>query len=123
MINIIKNIKTLSFLALGLCFSNILSNNIKKQIENCKKPVVVKFYTDWCGACKSFKPVFEKVKNKLSNKCEFIEVNVDNNRKLAQEYEIEALPTCVFIKNNKVKEKVEGSLDQNTLNNKIKNNF
>lgn len=73
------------------------------------KPIIVKFYADWCGACRRAAPVFESVKQDYKDKAEFIMVDVDKNKELSDEYNVMFLPT-IYIMNpkTKVKEQLPG---------------
>ena len=66
-----------------------------------KKPMVVFFYTDWCGFCQRFAPTFHKAVTSKEIKKNFAVayVNCDypENRKAMQEYKVEAFPTVFVI--------------------------
>lgn len=66
---------------------------------------VIKFYADWCGPCKLYSPVFEKVKQELeSEELTFKEVNVENDpENLTGEYKVRGIPLTVVIDNGDVK--------------------
>lgn len=68
------------------------------------KPIVVKFYADWCGACRRAAPVFESVKQDYKDKAEFVMVDVDKHKDLSDEYNVMFLPT-IFIMNPKTRDK------------------
>lgn len=66
---------------------------------------VVKFYAPWCGACRRFEGDWEVLKNKYGSRVTFLEVNVDDDRALAEKY-VQMLPTVMFYaKNKRVKDK------------------
>ncbi len=61
------------------------------------KPMLVDFYADWCKPCREMKPVFDSLKNVYGSGIDFVSINVDENRNLAEQYRIEAIPCLVFI--------------------------
>lgn len=61
------------------------------------RPVVIDFYATWCGPCKTYKPVFDKVANDYIKKASFFRVDVDKCRSLAEEFSISSIPTIVII--------------------------
>ena len=63
------------------------------------KPVVVDFYTDWCGPCKDMVPVLNRVKEEMKDSVRIIKVNVDRNPFIATKYNVRAVPTIVIFKN------------------------
>ena len=68
------------------------------------KLVVIDFFATWCGPCKMISPKIEAMAGEMSNVV-FIKVDVDEAEDVAQEYNISAMPTFVFLKNGqKVKD-------------------
>lgn len=66
-------------------------------IARSDKPVVVDFNADWCGPCRAFKPVFDAVAGKYSDKVVFYSVDVDTHETLATHYGIRSIPSIVTI--------------------------
>lgn len=70
--------------------------------------VVVDFYADWCGPCRTLTPTVEKLAGDYEGKVEIVKVNVDSNPELAMRYGISSIPTVVFIKNQQVVDRTVG---------------
>ncbi len=62
-----------------------------------KKPAIVDFYADWCGPCRKLSPVLEEIAAELKGKVYIYKVNVDKEPAIANAFNIEALPTLVFL--------------------------
>ena len=62
--------------------------------------VVVDFYATWCGPCKIIAPKLEALATEYKDEIIVLKVDVDENEEVAAEYQIEAMPTFVFIKRN-----------------------
>ncbi len=60
-------------------------------------PIIVDFNATWCGPCQQFKPIFEKMAEKYNGKVRFISVDVDRCRDVATEYQVESIPTVLFV--------------------------
>lgn len=60
-------------------------------------PIVVDFNATWCGPCQQFKPIFEKMAAKYDGKVKFISVDVDRCPEVATEYQVESIPTILFV--------------------------
>lgn len=58
------------------------------------------FSAQWCGPCKMFKPIIEQFKQKQPE-CDVEYINIDEHEELIKQYNINAVPTCVILKNDK----------------------
>ncbi len=65
------------------------------------QPVLVDFYADWCGPCRSLAPLINKLSEDFSGQAKIVKINIDNAAELAQKYQISSIP-CVIIFNNGV---------------------
>lgn len=62
------------------------------------KLVLMDFYADWCGPCRTQGPIFEDLARDLSDKAEFKKINVDKEGDLAAEKGIMVVPTIILEK-------------------------
>jgi thioredoxin len=82
---------------------------------------IIKFYADWCGPCKVYAPIFEKVTSDLN--VEYKNVNVDKDTDgLAAEYKIRSIPATVIVKEDGTVIKEVGLLQEDKLTTLIKEN-
>lgn len=76
---------------------------------------VIKFYANWCGPCKVYAKVFDKVSEELKEQAKFVNVNIEaDNTGLSKEYDIQSIPTTIIIKDGKTEIR-KGRLEENTL--------
>tara|TARA_Y100000589_G_scaffold329191_1_gene375079 strand:- start:1549 stop:2454 length:906 start_codon:yes stop_codon:yes gene_type:complete len=72
------------------------SNFINKVIEESKKnPVIVDFWATWCNPCKQLTPILEKVVLQMNGKVKLVKVDIDQNQSLAQQMQIQSVPTVL----------------------------
>ncbi len=71
------------------------------------KPVVVKYYADWCGNCRLFSPKFKRVSNEEEMEgVVFLEVNAEENPEARKAAHVDNLPYLAVFDNGAL---VEGS--------------
>jgi thiol-disulfide isomerase/thioredoxin len=81
-------------------FKNILKMNGGGKEENQIKTLYL-FKADWCGHCIKFKPLWNKLKNEVSN-VNFVEYDYNNNKKEIQQFNIKSYPTIILKHNNEL---------------------
>jgi thioredoxin len=64
------------------------------------KLVVVDFWATWCGPCRMLKPVLERVSSEegVADLVDFVLVDVETNKELADLYQVSGTPTIIFFK-------------------------
>ena len=82
--------------------------NIKDVISS-GKPVVIDFWAEWCGPCRSLSPILDEVAKEMGEKAKIVKVNVDENPNIAQEYGIRGIPTMIFFKAGQATKTLVGS--------------
>jgi len=88
--------------------------NFKNLIDS-EIPVLVDFFADWCQPCKIQAPILEQVAKDMSGKVKIIKINVDKNRGLAQQYQIQGVPTLAIFKNGKMVWRKSGVMQKKQL--------
>ena len=71
--------------------------------------VLVDFWATWCGPCRSFGPIFEKVSEKYPE-IPFVKVDIDKSNEIAAAAQIQAVPTVMVIKRGEVIYRQAGAL-------------
>ena len=73
----------------------------EKTLAESSRPVMVEFSAPWCSYCRKIEPALKKVDQQYADVLTIGQVNIDENPALAQEQEIELIPTFVIYKNGK----------------------
>lgn len=70
-----------------------------QQLTQGDQPVLVDFWVPWCGYCRRIGPAFEKIAEEYAQQLVVAKVNIDEEAQLAQEQQIEVIPTLVLYRN------------------------
>lgn len=98
----------------------ITQTELKEKLNNGEK-VIVDFWAPWCGPCRMVKPIFEKVANENKEDVQMYTLNVDENRELALELGIRAVPTIKVFSSGNVVDTKMGVLQETQLKELVKN--
>jgi len=67
--------------------------------ESHQRPVVVDFWADWCGPCKTLMPILEKLAHEYAGAFLLAKVNADEQQNIAAQFGVRSLPTVMVIQN------------------------
>jgi len=60
-------------------------------------PVILDFHAVWCRPCKMLAPHLQAIQNKYNGKLIVYKIDVDQEPELARRFNVEAMPTIVFV--------------------------
>ena len=81
--------------------------------------VVVDCWAPWCTPCRMVAPVIEEMARDYAGRILFGKLNVDENRKVATEYQIMSIPTLLVFKKGRLVDRLIGAMPRQMLEPKI----
>ena len=86
------------------------SEDLKNRLSEAgEKLVVIDFMATWCGPCKMIGPKLDEMATEMADAIVVLKVDVDECEDIATEYNINSMPTFVFVKSQKKLEEFSGA--------------
>ena len=87
---------------------NINKNNLRNEVLDSEKPVLLDFWAPWCGPCRMVSPIVDEIAAERGD-IKVGKVNVDEERELAGQFGVMSIPTLVVMKGGKVANQMVGA--------------
>ena len=76
---------------------NVSDGSFDNDVLNANIPVLVDFWAEWCGPCKAYGPVYERVSEEFPDVV-FGKIDTEAEPQLAQAFNIRSIPTTIAFK-------------------------
>ncbi|PID45987.1 MAG: thiol reductase thioredoxin [Proteobacteria bacterium] len=90
-------------------------DNFDQEVLKCSQPVLVDYWAEWCGPCKSIAPLLGEIAEEYAGKVKVAKLNIDDNPRTPPVYGIRSIPTLMLFKNGAVHATKIGALSKPQL--------
>jgi len=94
---------------------NLSTSTFDETVAGSDKPVIVDFWAEWCGPCKTIAPILGELSTELADQITVAKVNVDDNPDLAMRYNVMSIPTLLVFSNGEVSKRLVGAKGKSQL--------
>ena len=78
-------------------------------------PVLVDYWAEWCGPCKSIAPILDEVAKEYEGRLKIAKINVDENQQTPAKFGIRGIPTLMLFKNGELASRQVGAAPKQKL--------
>ena len=85
------------------------------QVIDSDRPSIIDFWAEWCAPCKATAPAFAAAADRFGDQVNFVKINTEQNRAVAQAFHIRSIPTMVMMYRGEVVDTHIGARGQDAI--------
>jgi len=99
----------------------VTNEDFEQSVIQSDTPVLVDFYAEWCGPCKTQTPILGELAQEFDGRVKFakVDIDVEGNKDIAVKYGVMSVPTLIIFSNGVVKETMVGVTSKSKLKQKL----
>ena len=86
-----------------------------RHLERSDIPLLVDFWAEWCGPCRTMAPVFAQAATELEPGVRLIKIDTDEEQALAGRFAIRGIPTLILFRAGQELARISGAVDRGRL--------
>jgi thioredoxin 1 len=94
---------------------HVTDDTFDPEVLKSETPVLVDYWAEWCGPCKSIAPILDEVAREYEGRLKVAKINVDQNQLTPAKFGIRGIPTLMLFKNGNVEATKVGAVSKSQL--------
>ena len=94
---------------------HVTDDTFEPEVLKSEIPVLLDYWAEWCGPCKSIAPILEDVAKEYGGRLKVAKINVDENQSVPAKFGIRGIPTLILFKGGKAHAQKVGALSKSQL--------
>lgn len=90
-----------------------------EEINGASTPILVDFWAEWCGPCKTIAPILDEIASEQDGKLTVAKLNVDDAPNIARRFGVMSIPTLILFKDGEPAKRVVGAKPKAALLNEL----
>jgi thioredoxin 1 len=95
--------------------TTLTDTNFNEEVKGSEALILVDFWAEWCGPCKTIAPILEEIAVEQLGKVRIAKLNIDDAPATAQEFQVMSIPTLILFKDGEVQKRVVGARGKGQL--------